>query len=238
MISTLAEYIILFLTAFVSAIIVLLFKLKFTKNLKLLISFSGAFLLAISVLHVIPEIYNNYTSKIGLLILVGFLLQVLLEFFSDGIEHGHFHSHNKNLVIFPYAVFISLCIHSFIEGMALVNLGNHLHNHNHSLLFGIVIHKIPVAFVLGTMLLSKNISRPIFIVAVLLFSISSPIGLFIAQNNIFSFIENSTVFLALAVGIFLHISTTILFESGEGHKFDLKKFFTIILGFAIAYITL
>ncbi len=236
--SELLEYIVLFFTAFLSAVAVLAFKIKFTKNLKLLVSFSGAFLLAISILHIIPEIYSHYTSKMGLFILAGFLLQVLLEFFSDGIEHGHFHSHKKGLVDFPYSIFISLCIHSLVEGMALVNVDEHAHSHSHSLLLGIIIHKMPVAVVLATMLLSKNIAKPIFLIAITLFAASSPIGLFLAKNNIFSFVENSTVFLALAVGIFLHISTTILFESGEGHKFDLKKFLTIILGFSIAYFTL
>lgn len=235
--NTIIEYIVLLGTPLLASLAVLFFNLKFTSNLKLFISFSGAFLLAISVLHLFPEIFSNYSEKIGLFILVGFLLQVLLEFFSDGIEHGHFHSHNKNLISFPYAVFISLCIHSFIEGMALVGDG-HMHNNNYSLLTGIVIHKIPVAIVLGTMLLSKNINKGVFLIAAIIFSLSSPIGLFLAKNNLSIYIGDKTIFLALAVGIFLHISTTILFESSDGHKFDVKKFSTIILGFIIAYLTL
>ena len=230
--------IILFATAFLSGLAVVIFKLQFSKNLKLLISFSGAFILAICVLHLMPEIFRDYDQKIGVFILLGFVIQLLLEFFSDGIEHGHFHSHNKDLALFPYAIFISLCLHSFIEGMALIE-GNHTHhNHSGSLLIGIIIHKIPVGIVLSTMILSKNISKATFIIALTIFAASAPLGLYLASHHILPFIENSRIILALAVGIFLHISTTILFESSEGHKFDLKKFAIIVIGFVLAIITL
>jgi zinc and cadmium transporter len=232
--------IILFSSAFLSGLLVIILKVNLTKNLKLLISFSGAFLLAISVLHLIPEIFTNYTEKVGLFILIGFLLQLLLEFFSNGIEHGHIHIHKKQLVAFPYAIFISLCIHSFIEGMALISGdSNHLHTHSpdHSLLIGIIVHKIPIAIVLSTMLITQNLSKLTFLISLFIFSISAPLGLFLAGNNILPFIENQNLILALAVGIFLHISTTILFESSDGHKFDLKKFIIIIIGFALAIYT-
>jgi len=107
-------YFILFSSAFIGGLAVILFRLKFSTNLKLLISYSGALILAICILHLIPEIFSNYTKQIGLFVLLGFLFQLLLDFFSEGIEHGHFHSHSKKLVAFPYAIFISLCVHSFI----------------------------------------------------------------------------------------------------------------------------
>ncbi|PCI92857.1 MAG: hypothetical protein COB15_17220 [Flavobacteriales bacterium] len=231
--------IILFVSAFLSGLTVIIFNLKFSKILKPLISFSGAFILAICILHLMPEIFSGYDKKIGAFILLGFLIQLLLEFFSDGIEHGHFHTHKKDLVIFPYAIFISLCFHSFIEGMALIDTGYHNHvEHNNSLLLGIVIHKIPVAIVLSTMILAKNISKITFIIALLIFALSAPLGLYLASNHILPFLDNSRIILALAVGIFLHISTTILFESSEDHKFDLKKFVIVIIGFALAIFTL
>ena len=86
--------------------------------------------------------------------------------------------------------------------------------------------------------ITKNISKITFIIAITLFAISAPLGLYLAGNHILPFLENSRIILALAVGIFLHISTTILFESSEGHKFDLKKFVIVILGFALAIFTL
>jgi len=110
-----------------------------------------------------------------------------------------------------------------------------IEDNNDTLLIGIVIHNIPIAIVLGTMLLSKNISKTIFLTSLFVFSISSPLGLFLATYQIVPLIENSNILLALVVGIFLHISTTILFETSDSHKFELKKFIIIILGFITAF---
>lgn len=231
-------YLLLFFTAIIGGSLVFVFKTKFAQSIQLFTSFSGAFLLAICILHLMPEIFSAYTKEVGIFILVGFLLQVLLEFFSDGIEHGHYHSHTKALASFPYAIFLSLCVHSFVEGMALVETGHHHGaSHNDSLLIGILIHKIPVAIVLGTMLLAKKLSKLSFVIGLVLFALSAPAGLFIASYDGLPFINNPTLILALAVGIFLHISTTILFESSEGHRFDSKKFFIVILGFTLAVLT-
>jgi len=40
---------------------------------------------------------------------------------------------------------------------------------------------------------------------------------------------------AISIGIFLHVSTTILFESSKDHKFNLAKLSTIIAAIVIAY---
>ena len=44
--------------------------------------------------------------------------------------------------------------------------------------------------------------------------------------------------MALVIGIFLHISTTILFESSEEHRFNYYKLITILLGAGLALATL
>jgi hypothetical protein len=38
----------------------------------------------------------------------------------------------------------------------------------------------------------------------------------------------------ILIGILLHVSTTIIFESEEGHKFNWWKFLAIIVGIAMA----
>ena len=83
---------------------------------KLLLSFSGAFLLALTLFDLLPEVYHHLDAKqTGLYIMCGILLQVILEFFSKGAEHGHVHIHKENTK-FPWLLFLSLCIHSFLEG--------------------------------------------------------------------------------------------------------------------------
>jgi hypothetical protein len=62
----------------------------------------------------------------------------------------------------------------------------------------------------------------------------TPLGTFIAANAQ-SISEYIIPLNALVIGVFLHISTVILFESSEGHKFNLRKVVVIILGILIAY---
>lgn len=229
----------LFLIPSITGLVVLFLKPKLTPNLKLLLSFSGSFLLAICFLHLIPELYSDYSYNIGVFILVGFVLQVLLEYFSKGIEHGHYHP-EKEKKIFPYALFISLCLHSFVEGMALVesNHTHHNHNDNTSLLIGILIHKIPIVVILVTLLLSNKNSSLKTLITTIIFSATAPIGLFLASTYGSNILNNVSILNALAVGILLHVSTTILFETSEGHKFHLKKFAVIIIGLFAAILIL
>ena len=41
----------------------------------------------------------------------------------------------------------------------------------------------------------------------------------------------------LLVGILLHIATTILFETADGHEFNGRKFLTVLLGLALSLMT-
>jgi zinc transporter ZupT len=225
-------YLFLFLSVIVSGLSVLFINIS-GNNLKLILSFSGAFLFAISVLHLIPEIYLSGTPNIGVYILVGFFIQILLEFFSEGIEHGHIHIHNHGHKhnAFPYTMMIGLSIHSFLEGMPLANTHNNSHN---SLLVGIVMHNIPIAIALMTMLIKSNIKKQHAIVWLIVFAFITPLGTFtsyaIDANIIGNFSAYFNQIMAVVVGIFLHISTTILFESSENHRFNLIKFVMILLG--------
>lgn len=232
-------YILLFLSVIISGSSVLFINIS-SKNLKLILSFSGAFLFAISVLHLIPEIYEAGTENIGLYILIGFFAQILLEFFSEGIEHGHIHIHKHDHAkhAFPYAMMIGLSIHSFLEGMPLANVDTESHR---SLLTGIILHNIPIAIALMTMLLQSHISKKQAILWLIVFALVTPLGTFtsyaIGENMIGGFAIYFDRIMAVVVGIFLHISTTILFESSENHRFNFLKFIVIVAGAAFAFIS-
>ena len=222
----------LFASVIAGAIVVEIFKPKKGRSIQLLLTFSGAYLLAISLLHLLPELFaNNPTEKIGIFILGGFLIQILLEYFSQGIEHGHFHKSN----VIPFSVLISLCLHALLEG---VPLGGDLQEHTHNaLLYGIVLHKMPVAIVLMTCFLQSNMKKSRAYILLFLFAIMAPLGVY--SGNIFgalSFYHNEI--LAIVIGIFLHISTTILFESTDGHRFSFTKIITIIVGTLLAILSL
>src|SRR6185312_10726016 len=108
-------YIILFAAVFGSGFTVSLFTIP-PKALKLMLAFTGSLLFSIAVLDLIPEVYSSLGKQAGIYILVGFFLQIVLEFFAHGIEHGHTHHHNSRMFITTMT--ISLCVHSLLEGMA------------------------------------------------------------------------------------------------------------------------
>lgn len=214
------------LAVIIGVIIASLSKNKKTWNTKLLLSFSGAFLLALTLFELLPEVYNHLDTKhTGLLIMCGILLQIVLELFSKGAEHGHVHIH-KHESAFPWTLFVSLCIHSFLEGFP-------IHEHN-DMVYGVLVHKIPIAALISMFLFQSKFSKLQIVAFLLIFAAMTPLGTLISNTANLS--ENFAHSInAIVIGIFFHISTTILFESGEGHKFNLSKFIAIILGVGIAY---
>ena len=206
--------------------IVLLYSKSKPLNLKLFLAFSGAFLLSTTIFELLPEVYANLeTKKIGLFIMGGILLQILLEFYSKGAEHGHLHQHDAKTV-FPWFLFISLGIHAFFEGFPLKD--------HHNIIIGVVIHKIPIAILITTYLIKSKLPKPQIVLFLIIFTLMTPLGsisaelLSISQTLIYS--VN-----AIVIGMFLHISTIILFESSEGHHFNLNKILMIIGAVILAY---
>lgn len=206
-------------------LVVFILKPKEPKHLKLLLAFSGAFLLSITVFDFLPEVYQKNNSQVGLFIMVGILFQIILEFFSKGAEHGHVHV-SKETTDFPWLLFISLSIHSILEGIPI--------DTHHNLVYGIIIHKLPIAIILSTFFMASKLSKSKVVLFLLLFALMTPFGVYLSQT--FQIVKTYYYELsAIVIGIFLHISTTILFESNEGHKFNIAKLSTIIIAVIIAY---
>ena len=233
-------YAILFFTVFLSGMGIFLFKKLSQRFLKMLLAFSGAYLFGLCVLHLIPEVYSSSVKWIGAFVLVGFLLQIILEVFSEGIEHGHIHVHKNHAHAFPMAMIIGLCIHSFLEGMPLVQLFDDTSTQK-SLLFGITLHHIPVALALMSMLLQSHISKQAAVLYLLLFAMMAPLGAFTSQlisdNTMKELSGYFDCIMAVVIGIFLHISTTILFENDKEHRFNYYKLIIIMLGAGLAFLS-
>lgn len=215
----------------ISAVVLGFFVVKLSKstaikNIKLLLAFSGAFLLSLTVFDLLPEVYEHLKGKkTGLFIMIGILLQVILEFFSKGAEHGHIHIH-KHSTVFPWLLFASLCFHAFLEGFP-------IHHHN-DMVYGVLIHKIPIAILITSYLYQSDFKSLHIFIFLILFGLMTPLGTLIS-NNTDILTDYLYLINAVVIGIFLHISTTILFESSEGHKFNLSKIIVIIVAVAVAY---
>ena len=195
------------------------------KNLKLLLAFSGSFLLSLTVIHLLPAVYESHNHKIGIFIMIGILFQIILEFFSKGAEHGHVHGHDK-LTQMPWLLFFSLCLHALLEGFPV--------SHHHELALGIAIHHLPIAIILTTFFIQAELNKTALFFFMLTFAVMTPLGTFLS-DALPILNEYYEIITAIVIGILFHISSTIIFESSEGHKFNIAKISMIIFGIALAY---
>lgn len=222
----------------------LLIKKHNVKQLKIFLAFSGAFLLSITVLNLLPEVYSESgfrvgDQQVGFFILGGFLLQIFIDLFSKGVEHGHLHFHEIKKV--PYGVFIALSLHALLEGMAVNTIQHDYMQRN--LVFGIALHEIPAAFALIVILKVSAVRKSYLYTWLVVYALMVPMGSmlieFIIQPSIMNVshemvIDFTRALLALIIGVFLHISTTILFENSDNHRMERFKFAAIIAGIGIA----
>ena len=223
------NYFLPFLSVFLGYIIALLIKPKARKNLKLLLAFSGSFLLSLTVMYLLPEVYHVHQSStdlnLGIFIMLGILFQIVLEFFSKGAEHGHVHGHDK-ITKMPWSLFISLCLHAFLEGFPV--------GHHHELALGITIHHLPIAIILTIFFINAELNKIALLFFMISFAVMTPLGSFISSN--FEIVNQYYLEItAIVIGVLFHISSTIIFESSEGHKFNIAKISMIVLGIALAY---
>jgi hypothetical protein len=222
---------------------------RFKQHMPLLLSFGGAFLLGLCFLHLLPEAFAMNATA-GQWVIAGFLLQIGLEYMSKGMEHGHVHGSRFGLL-----AFLSLCLHALIEAMpfgldAAQMAHDHLHDHGHdhghhhhhhvgegqwALLAGIALHKLPVALALATILKATVTQKSKRWAWILFFAATPVFGMLIAG----ALPQVPSVFGALngiLVGILLHISTTILFETADGHDFNARKLATILGGLLLSWL--
>lgn len=173
--------------------------------------------------------------RIGIFVLLGFFLQQLLETFTAGVEHGHFHEGQITTQQSRYGLLVALMIHSLLEGALLTHESPfHDQHESYSLILGIVFHKMPAAFALMTVIRAtrKLVIRDLTILIV--FSLASPIGLIFSNFVLPISEDNLLILFALVSGSFLHISTTIFVESSPNHSLGWRRTIVSILGALMA----
>jgi zinc transporter ZupT len=211
-------------------------------GLRLILGFSAGYLFSISIRHMLPELFVNGGSKfIALFIVLGFCLQLMIDTFSTGIEHGHVHLHNdtcqKRL---PFGIIIGLLLHSFLEGLPIYESapGGEARI-NFQLILGLGIHNLPITIAFAGLLKEHSKKHRTSLLLLLLFSFMSPLGYFcsyvLQQFGLNDYALYSQAAYALVIGIFLHISTAILFETSVQHKYNVQKILVMSLGILLAY---
>ncbi|HSV88029.1 MAG TPA: ZIP family metal transporter, partial [Bacteroidales bacterium] len=266
----------LFVPIMIFGLSVYFFRLS-NRNLKLLVAFSGAFLLSLTFNKFVPHIYGGLFNEpaheahapcstddlihphdhthihgeqcttqqhveeaktaqehehhhghshahgpakiIGLFILLGFFIQLILDYLTKGVEHGHLHSkcpdqtqnghnHAVHQGVAYWPVLLGLSLHSFLESMPLAKGFEEPSLQNH-LLIGIIIHNIPISIVFMSLLIQHKVSKWLAIVLLAVFGLSGPAGVIATTIVGEHFVADMDMFfrfsMAIVVGIFLHI---------------------------------
>lgn len=225
---------ILFLSAILGGLIAIKSVSMVTKNIKYILVFAGSFLFSITILHLLPELFESGTDYflISLAILGGFFFQQLLEYFSNGVEHGHMHTHHHgegHAKLSGVTLMLALGLHGFLEGTLLAHPDTiHASHTEGTLLTGIVLHKVPAALALMSVLSCYFKSVKTQILLLVIFALSSPLG--ILSGHLIGHlgwlgIDGMVILFAFVAGNFLHISTTIFIESSPEHSWNTKKMF-------------
>lgn len=218
-------------------------------------TFGGAFLFAVCFLQLLPHLFEPHIHhadhlcthahdhsfismlKPGIWVLVGFLIQLLLETLTRGIEHGHnhakccSHSHSEAHVHPIAGLLIGLSLHSFMEGMPLTFGNGQVH---WGLLYGILLHNIPITLILITLFINNKYSTLKSLALLLLFAVMTPLGSLSAVFLFDSFAAAQQPIMGIVVGILLHVSVSILFDH-DNNKYSKWKLLLIIVAFALAY---
>lgn len=217
----------------------------------LMLVFTGAFLFGITMLHLVPESFAVLGGQAGLCIVGGFFLQVFLQLWSHGMEHGHsglpaadppaagapVHRH----AVAASGLLLGLSVHAFMEGLP---LGFSFRDPSTlpALFLGVLLHKLPEALTLMTMLLHLRADRDGNLRIITGFALVTPVAAllaFLLQEHMAIVHLALGYVIGVVTGAFLHISTTIFFESGtRQHEMNSRKTLAMLSGLALAAATL
>lgn len=217
-------YLLLLAAAALGMGLALVLQARLHPHIDTLLTLSGGFLLSVTVSEIMPEIYDAMGRRAAAWILAGLLMQILIDFFSKGFEHGHTHRLSGRG---GRTVAIALFIHAVFDGIPAATHPDFLN--------AILLHKIPISFMLAALLVRDRTPKIELIAVLLLFAMAAPLGAYLSTLSWVTNHRNEA--LGLACGMFLHIASTIVFESADkDHKFDLLKMTALLLGLALGLV--
>ncbi len=198
-----------------------------------LLAFSGAFLFAICIGHILPESFEKTDiHDAGIFVIIGFFLQFVLQRMTHGVEHGHDCDHHHNDTT-AWSLFGGMAIHSFVEGLPLstgyFDMGILI-----PLYIAILLHKIPSAIIIISMFgkQGRRLQKSYLILA--MFALITPLGAvsgYFIHQSLPNFEHALHWIIPIVAGSFLQIATTIFFETASPHhKLSIRNWILIILG--------
>nr|CAB3266270.1 zinc transporter ZIP1 [Phallusia mammillata] len=149
----------------------------------------------------------------------------------DEVKQAHEHASIRSLMLVA-----SLSVHSLLEGIAMglqKDLGSVM-----SIFIAVLFHKMLMAFSMGTNLVQSKQAIKKVLVAALIFSMMSPVGILtsliieVAGGNGYVTTLINVVLQAIATGTFLYITFfEVLVAEFEGHGQRITKVVSLLLGY-------
>ncbi len=210
------------------------------RNMHGILAFSGSFLLGITLLHLLPESMAEMGHRAGLFALGGFFLQLFIQRLTHGAEHGHHHAPHDGQKSAIWGIIGGLALHAFMEGLPL-GFNYRQAETAPSLYLAVAAHKLPEAMIVASLARAAWGTKKSWI-TVFLFSLLTPLAGILAHflgMRYHAMAQATTAIIPIVAGAFLHISTTIFYESGtQNHHLNRRKMLSIALGLAVALATL
>ena len=222
----------LFLFTFLGGLLHLIIPSWNSRYSRNILSFSGAFLFAVCVSHILPDSFRGAEPHLaGILVIAGFFLQFVLQRLTHGVEHGHDCKHHHNDAT-AWSLFGGMAIHSLVEGLPL-SAGFFEIDTLIPLYLAILLHKIPSAIIIIGMFAHSTAKIRSYLILGL-FSLVTPLGATIGywiDMYVPGFHKGLHWIIPVVAGSFLQIATTIFYEtSGGNHRLSDRNWILILLG--------
>ena len=206
--------------------------------MKYLFALSAGYLLSFSFLNYLPNVYNDQNLAGGLFVLFGFIAQIILEFFTDGIGHGHeiqTKTPDRKTHLVPFlSLLLMFSIEGYVVGLNFFtspSLSHFIKDIQIALVYGLILYHLPVFLSIHrNNLLSFN-SNKFNTIKFISYFTALPFGVFVSYLFCDIFKLNHTLAMTqFLVGMLLNNSTLILFESSSDHKINTLKLISVFTG--------
>jgi len=204
--------------------------------LKALLSLGAGAMLAVSLVHILPEALEETPHAIYAF-LGGFLVIYLIEEFLTPHEHDHKHGdhlhedpheHHNHVALVAW---MAICIHTLFDGFG-IRAGMGLSEEvGYMVLFGVMIHQLPVSLSLAAIFRESHIAKNIQILLMVIFAVTAALGYVVSDI----FLEHTSheiagLAAAFAGGSLLYVATVDLIPivHNQGKKKILSLLFFLL----------
>jgi zinc transporter 1/2/3 len=230
---------------FLISLLMGLLQTKLVKNKSSLLctcdSFASGVFMSVALLHLLPEADRGFTKNLTemyypiaqLLCLTVFIIFLIME--RGLLSHDKHCNVNHHEHVTPLILIFFLSIHSLVEGVAIgtsISFAETI-----MIFFAVLAHKGSESFALATNLYNSGMLIKKIQNIILLFSFTTPLGIFMGSFLIFALHIDSNnivgpVFNAIAAGTFLYLGTEHLIKCKKSLE-TFKEITPFIFGMAI-----